>query len=133
MKKITKNLLSLAILSLVFAPMLIQAAGTPSLTNLGADDSGTVGSSVNLGNQSPLTTATNLINTLLTFLGLIAVCIILYGGFKWMTAMGSEEKTGEAKKLILSGAIGIVIILSAWGISKYVLGQAIALNTAAGK
>ena len=57
----------------------------------------------------------------LGFLGIIAVIIILLGGFKWMTAGGNEDKVGEAKKLITAGVIGLVIIISAFAIATFVL------------
>ena len=76
-----------------------------------------------LGNQDLRETAANLINVLLGLLGLIAVVIVLAGGFKWMTSGGNEEKTGEAKKMIGAGVIGLAIILSAWAISLFVINQ----------
>lgn len=66
-------------------------------------------------------TAVNIVNLVLGFLGLIAVVIILIGGFKWMTAGGNDEKVGEAKKLLIAGLIGLVIILLAWGIATWVI------------
>ncbi len=62
-----------------------------------------------------------LINVALGFLGLIAVIIILIGGFKWMTAGGNEDKVGEARKTIFAGIIGLAIILFAWGITTFVI------------
>lgn len=62
-----------------------------------------------------------LINVAMGFLGLVAVVIILYGGFKWMTAAGNEEKVEEAKKLIGAGIIGLVIILTAYSLVTYVI------------
>ena len=122
MKNIKKHLLSLFILSLLVLPMVTLGA-TNTL------DAGTVGlnavetSNLSIGGgASPMTIATNLINLAMGFLGLIAVCIILLGGFKWMTAGGGEEKIDEAKKLMGAGVVGILIILSAWGIAKYVIG-----------
>lgn len=76
-----------------------------------------------LGNQDLRETAANLINVLLGILGLIAVVIVLAGGFKWMTAGGNDEKVGEARKMIFSGVIGLAIILSAWAISLFVINQ----------
>lgn len=64
-----------------------------------------------------------LINVALGFLGLIAVIIILIGGFKWMTAGGNEDKVGEARKTIFAGIIGLAIILFAWGITTFVIGN----------
>ncbi|MFA7601214.1 MAG: hypothetical protein WCY43_03240, partial [Patescibacteria group bacterium] len=54
-------------------------------------------------------------------LGIVAVVIVLLGGFKWMTAAGNEDKIGEAKKLLGAGVVGLVIILAAWGITTFVL------------
>ena len=128
MKKIAKYLVSLAIVLAVSAiPMTMAHALT--VNDLGTDQvqNGTTG--INLGNKSPMETATTLINTAMLFLGLIAVCIILMGGFKWMTAMGSEEKITEAKKLMSAGVVGIIIILSAWGITTWVLGTAVNVTT----
>ncbi len=76
-----------------------------------------------LGNKDLRETAASLINVLLGLLGLIAVVIVLAGGFKWMTAGGSEDKIAEARKMIFSGVIGLAIILSAWAISLFVINQ----------
>jgi len=51
----------------------------------------------------------------------VAVVIILIGGFKWMTAGGNDDQVGEARKWIFSGIIGLAIILSAWAIAIFVL------------
>ncbi len=87
------------------------------------------GSSTGLGNTDVRTTIASIINVALSLLGIIALVIILVGGFKWMTAGGNEEKVGEARKLIFSGIIGLAIILSAFAIASFVLNQ---LKTATG-
>lgn len=74
-----------------------------------------------LGDRDPRDTAAAVIRVILGFLGIIAVVIILLGGFKWMTAGGNEDKVGEAKKLITAGIIGLVIILTAFAIATFVL------------
>ena len=65
--------------------------------------------------------AVNIVRYLMTFLGIIAVVIILLGGFKWMTAAGNEDKVAEAKKLIVAGIIGLIIILASFAIVKFVV------------
>ena len=70
-----------------------------------------------------------LINVALGFLGIVAVIIILFGGFKWMTAGGNDEKVGEAKRLIIAGIIGLAIILSAYAITTFVLESLIDATT----
>ena len=124
MKKIAKYLVSLAIVLTVIAGPAITLAVTAD--QLGAQ---TQPAGLSLGAQSPMQIATNLLNTAMLFLGMIAVCIMLLAGFKWMTAMGSEEKITEAKKLMSAGVIGIIIILSAWGITSYIITQGIAVTS----
>lgn len=52
-------------------------------------------------------------NGIIGFLGLIFLVLIIWGGFKWMTAQGNEEQIGRAKKVILNAALGLAIILLA--------------------
>jgi len=84
-----------------------------------------------LGNKGLIETITGIIKIGLSLLGIIAVVIILAGGFKWMTAGGNEEKVGEARKMIISGVIGLAIIMSAFAIAQFVIGS-LAQQTGAG-
>ena len=72
-------------------------------------------------NMNAWETAENIIDALLAFLGLIAVVIILIGGFQWMTAAGNEDKVKTAKRTLSAGIIGLVIVLAAWGIARFVI------------
>lgn len=74
-----------------------------------------------LGNTDPRTMAASIVKILLGFLGIIAVIIILYGGFRWMTAGGNEDGVSTAKKTIAAGVIGLIIILMAFGIAQFVI------------
>ena len=62
-----------------------------------------------------------LVKAVLSLLGIIAILIVLYGGFRWMTSQGDETKVGDAKKLIISGIIGIIIVVAAYAIASFVL------------
>jgi len=122
-----KKILSLMILSLFFVPSLlvannVSAGNSDDVFGLGyvTGEEGN-GDSIVLGNKDPRTMVTQIINVLLTILGIVAVVIVLLGGFKWMTAGGNEDKVGEAKKILGAGVIGLVIILAAWGIAAFVL------------
>ena len=66
-------------------------------------------------------TAVDIVKYLMTFLGIIAVVIILIGGFRWMTAGGNEDRIASAKKTITAGAIGLVVILAAFAIVTFVI------------
>jgi len=80
-------------------------------------------SNTGLGNTDPRAIAANVINIALGFLGVLAVIIILIGGFKWMTAAGNEEQIEEAKKVLMAGIIGLVIILASWGLATFVISR----------
>ncbi|MFZ5364644.1 MAG: pilin [Patescibacteria group bacterium] len=74
----------------------------------------------------------SIIKTVLGFLGVVAIIIMLIGGFKWMTAGGSEEKVGEAKKWLISGIIGLAIILAAYAITTFVIESLISATVEGG-
>jgi len=75
-----------------------------------------------LGSADLTTTIANFIRVGLGFLGIVAVVIILIGGFKWVTAGGEEEKVKKAKKYIMQGLVGLVIVLAAYAIATFALG-----------
>jgi len=80
-----------------------------------------VGEATGLGSTDPRIIAGRIIQYFLGFLGVIALILILYGGFIYMTSGGEEEKVGKAKKYIINAIIGLVIILSAFAITSYVM------------
>jgi len=74
-----------------------------------------------LGSQDIRETVADIIRVALGLLGIVAVVIILIGGFTWMTAGGNDDKVAQAKKWIFSGIIGLAIILSAYALSSWVI------------
>ena len=79
------------------------------------------GTNIALGSKPLRETIGGVVNIVLGFLGILATLIILLGGFKWMTSQGNTDKVDEAKKLIGAGIVGLVIILTAYAISRFVL------------
>ena len=69
------------------------------------------------------------IKIILGFLGIIAMVLILYAGFKWMTAGGNEEQVSDAKKILMAGIVGLAIILSAYIIANFVIKQIYSATT----
>lgn len=84
-----------------------------------------ISDNIDLGSTDPRTVAARVINIALLSLGVIAVGIIIWGGFVWMTSNGDEEKVSQAKKILKNGVIGLIIILSAWGIASFILSRLI--------
>ena len=65
--------------------------------------------------------AAKIIRVVLGLLGIILLGIILYGGYVFMTAGGSEEKITQARKILINGVIGLAIIMSAFTIVSFVI------------
>ena len=62
----------------------------------------------------PLRFWANAINMLLGLLGIFTVGVIMYGGFKFITAGGEADKAKSASKTILYATLGLVTIALAW-------------------
>ena len=128
--RITKQLVSLVasfgLAATIAVPSMALAQGDLNVNDLGV---GAIESELKLGSGDIRQTAANIINVALGFLGIIAVVIVLIGGFKYMVSGGNEEKTSEARKLIFSGIIGLAIILSAWAITSFVISRLVSATT----
>ena len=81
----------------------------------------TYGAATGLSNVDVRVSAARIIRAAMRLLGIVALVIILIGGYTWMTAGGNEEKVAEAKKWILAGVIGLAIILTAYSIASFVI------------
>ncbi len=66
--------------------------------------------------------AVNYINYFLSFLGLVAVSMIIYAGVLLVTAQGEEEQINKGKKIILWAVIGIVVIMLSFVIVRAIAG-----------
>lgn len=109
-----------AILTVFIVPALAaQTEDLPAGLDVGLDKL----SSTGLGGQdSDLREVVgSIIKVALSFLGVVAIIIVLIGGFKYMTAGGSDDKVAEARKWIISGIIGVAIILAAYAITTFVI------------
>ena len=111
MKKI---LLSISFLTLFCLPFVAQAVTGYSIENIG----GLVG----LGTADLKSTVVHIIQWVLGILALVAVVMIIYGGFVWMMAAGNEERIEKAKKVISAAVVGLIIIMLAWAIVIFVAG-----------
>ncbi len=117
MTKTFKGLIIVVMLMFVFNFAAALPVGAIEAEDLGIS----YAEETDLSSTDPRTMASSLIKVILGFLGILAVIIILIGGFKWMTAAGNDEQIDEARKIIIAGIIGLVIILAAWGIANFVL------------
>jgi len=104
--------------NLGFASNLGDAFSNPNFLQGAAEQAGYDSTT---GTDRVGTVISNIIQTALTFLGVIFLILMIYGGYMWMTARGNEEQSGKAKNTIVAAIIGIVIVLSAYAISYLVI------------
>jgi len=126
-----QNLVIVVALCFALSMFIGSMASAADLISTTTDDLGLrYAEPTGLGSRDVREMTASIIRTLLGLLGILAVVIILIGGFKWMTAMGEDEKIESAKKLLSAGIIGLVIILCAYAIANYAIGQLVDTTTA---
>ena len=59
---------------------------------------------------------TKVINWFLGLVGLLAVLMLIIGGFRYLMSAGNDEATGKAKNTILYAIVGIVIVILSYAI-----------------
>ena len=113
-KKATILILSFLMFFIVVNPVLAQSGEL-----IGIEYANEVGLMA-ADEEDPRDMAVVIIQYLMSFLGLVAISIILYGGFMWMTSAGNDDRLGKAKKIIVAGVIGLMIILAAFAIVSFI-------------
>ncbi|HPI66990.1 MAG TPA: hypothetical protein PKZ16_00340 [bacterium] len=73
--------------------------------------------------SEPLDIVINIINVILSLLGLFFIIMVIYGGFTYMTAGGAQDKAKKALGIIKDAAIGVAIILVSAALVNYVIKQ----------
>jgi len=127
-KTFLKGLISATMVATMALPMVAMAQGGSVTANELLPNE--IGTNIGTGTTDIRITIARIIRTAMSLLGIIAVLIILYGGFKWMTAAGSDEAVGDAKKIITAGIIGLVIILTAYAIASFVINSLVTATSA---
>lgn len=119
--------------SLIFGIMLVAVFGlflsqASAQVSLGIE----YGSNLNLGTRDIRETAMSIINVFLGFLGVIAVALLIYGGYLYMTSQGQADKIEKAKKILLNTVIGLVVILLSYAIAVFLVNQLAKIITSGG-
>lgn len=91
-----------------------------------------VGQTIGTGTADLRITIARIVRVALGLLGTVALLIILYAGFLWMTAAGEVEKVNRAKKTITAAIIGLVIIMSAFAIVSFILNALVSATNGGG-
>ncbi|MFH1890885.1 MAG: hypothetical protein ABIJ91_04985 [Candidatus Kuenenbacteria bacterium] len=62
-----------------------------------------------------------IIYSALGLVGVLFLLLIIIAGLRWMMAGGNEETVAKAKSAIINAAVGVLIILSAYAITFFVI------------
>jgi hypothetical protein len=106
-------------LSLVVLGVLTFALFAPT-NAIEFDPNGTYKEALDLPDSNPRSLATQTIQWALGLLGLVAVVMIIFGGFMWMTSAGNEQRVTKGKEILQWAVIGLVVILLSWAIVIFV-------------
>lgn len=120
MSKIQKIILS-SLLTIGFISLAWTASAVLAQTTDGLDLGTSYASSTGLTAKDPRLVVANIIRIVLGFVGTIGVILVIYAGFLWMTAAGSEEKITKAKMILKNSVIGLALVLSAFAITSFVI------------
>ena len=69
---------------------------------------------------NPLFLINQIVRVLLSFLGIGTVVLMLYAGYRWMTAGGNSEQVEHAKKTLRNAVIGLILITMAYSLTIWV-------------
>lgn len=94
-------------------------AGTPGAGR--GDVSSLAECSISESKDTLMSTIAKIINVALGVLGIVAVIVIIYGGFTYVTSSGDAAKITKAKNTIIYGVIGLIVSLLAFAIVNFVL------------
>ena len=64
-----------------------------------------------------------ILNIVLSVLGVALLVLFIYAGFLWMTAAGNDQRVAKAKGILLNAIIGMLILVSSYAISAFVVSQ----------
>ena len=63
---------------------------------------------------------------------MIFLLLTVYAGYLWLTARGEEEPIKKAQKIIIASVIGLVIVVSAYSITNFVVPRILEKTTGEG-
>jgi len=66
-----------------------------------------------------------IISPILGITGSLFFILIVYAGIMWMTAAGNEERVGKAKKILSTAFMGLLLVIMAYTITRFVLSRII--------
>ena len=123
MKKSFKKFLAVFMLAGLFAGGALNGSVFAKTPKSAAGEASAGSSNIDPAHKGDdLINDTNkIINVVIGVLGVVAVAVVIYGGFLFLTAQGDPGKIKKGKDSITWGIIGLIIALLSWSIINFVL------------
>ena len=125
-KKITRNILIFSTILLgifLFNSFSVSAQTQGSYNFVNNSGLSTTGNNAgfNLATPGPEVIISQVIQIILSLLGVIFLALMIYAGIVWMTAQGDEKKVQKAKDMISESIIGLIIVAAAYALSYFLI------------
>lgn len=98
-------------------------------TLLSPDDAPSIVTNATGGEGNAKDLILRIINYFLTFLGVIAVIMVIYAGVLYVTSAGNDDAVGKAKKILLYAGIGLLLVFVSYALVNTILGAVTAGST----
>lgn len=118
---------------LIITPLAVLASTPAPIFGTVGDETSTYNSFFETQKSAGYETHTEINNSLLyvgtivqyviATLGIIIFILIIYAGFRWMTAQGNSEQVDEAKSWLRNGIIGLLLVMMAYGIALFIVNR----------
>lgn len=117
-----KNILRKFILMFVFIVFMFSFnfSFAENFDNYGLNNS-QLGATTLFGNADVPTVIAKVIQIIMGLSATIMLAVILYAGFIYLFSQGNPEKTKKAWALIKNASIGIIIIVTAYSLSQFII------------
>ena len=130
LREISKKVIKKATVLLVVVVVFFVAKNALAQQDLGINILADEG--VALGQTDIRVIIGRIVQVFLGLLGTIAVVLIIYGGWLYMSSAGDSQKIAKAKQTLINAVIGLLIILSSLTISQFIIGSLISATSGGG-
>lgn len=124
-----KKILFLAFFSLTLLAPTLSVTALDLGSGLAKDTAVQAGYSKNTSATSLAELVGSIIKVGLSVSGVILFALFFYAGFLWMTARGDESAIEKAKGIIQSAVIGLIIAVSAYSITNFIVPRIVEKTT----
>ena len=109
--------------SLIITVMLLGATVVLAQEDFGLTETGQSAGYETGESNTVVNVTKTAVDIVLQLLAVAFFVVIVYAGLRWMTARGNNEYVGRAQHALQAGIIGIIITVSAYGISSFVFSR----------